>query len=56
MAFDLGVCSVSEPDISTLSGYAYDYALQETTEIGGILASATSLHASWSGPLRTMAM
>ena len=48
MAFDLGLYSVSEPDISTLSGYAYDSALQEMSEKSAVFWQVFMVDRFWS--------
>ena len=48
MAFDLGLYSLSEPDISTLSGYAYDSALQEMSEKSAVFWQVFMVDRLWS--------
>ena len=48
MAYDLGLYSVSDQDISTLSGYAYDSALQETTERSAVFWQVFMVDKFWS--------
>ena len=47
-AFDLGLYSVSEPDTATLSGYAYDSALRETTEKSAVFWQVFMVDRFWS--------
>ena len=48
LAFELGLYTVSESDISALSGYAYDSALQETTEKSAIFWQVFMVDRFWS--------
>ena len=48
MAFDFGLYSVSEPDTSTLSGYAYDSALQDMTEKSAVFWQVFMVDRFWS--------
>ena len=47
MAFDLGLYSV-EPAVSTLSGYAYDSLLQDTTEKSAVFWQVFMVDRFWS--------
>ena len=49
MAFDLGLYSVAEPDISTLSDYAYDSVLHDTTEKSAVFWQVFMVDRLWSG-------
>lgn len=48
IAFDLGLYSVSEPDFSALSGYAYDSALQEMSEKSAVFWQVFMVDKFWS--------
>ena len=48
MAFDLGLYSISEPDISTLSDYAYDSMSQDTTEKMAVFWQVFMVDRFWS--------
>jgi hypothetical protein len=48
MALDLGLYSVSDPDISTLSDYAYDSVLQDTTEKSAVFWQVFMVDRFWS--------
>ena len=48
MAYDLGLCSVAEPDITTLSDYAYDSVMQDTTEKSAVFWQIFMVDRFWS--------
>ncbi|KAF8811995.1 hypothetical protein BYT27DRAFT_7335959 [Phlegmacium glaucopus] len=48
MAYDLGLHAMSEPDVSTLSGYAYDSALQDMTEKSAVFWQVFMTDRFWS--------
>ena len=48
MTFELGLYSVSKPDFSALSGYAYDFALQETSEKSAVFWMVFIVDRFWS--------
>ena len=47
MSFDLGLYTISEPDVS-LSGYAYDSLLQDTTEKSAVFWQVFMVDRLWS--------
>ena len=47
MSFDLGLYTISEPDVS-LSGYAYDSLLQDTTEKSAVFWQVFMVDRFWS--------